>query len=331
MGDVYRAKDIKLNRYVAVKILGAEHGTNPQSQQRFIQEAQAASALNHPNIIVIYDVISEGGADYMVMEYVPGKTLADVIPRGGLRVHQVIKYGIQIADGLAAAHASGIIHRDLKPGNIMVSDQDRLKILDFGLAKVAAPVSTDDPDATAAAPLTIVGAIMGTLSYMSPEQAQGKLVDARADIFSFGAVLYEMTTGQRAFVGDNSVSVLSSVLRDAPQRVTAITPDVPPDLENIIERCLRKNPDERYQTMKEVHDDLLKLKQSSDSGMLYRPPSAPPIVPVEAAVIPVAAAAPPAKRRRGLGILALVVCLIGAGFVLFQRKNLRRRTHPSRR
>ncbi len=321
MGEVYRAKDLKLNRFVAIKILTAEHGANPQSQQRFIQEAQAASALNHPNIIVIYDVISEGGADYMVMEYVPGKTLADLIPRGGLRVHQAIKYGLQTADGLAAAHAVGIIHRDLKPGNIMVSDQDRVKLLDFGLAKLSILESTDDPDATAAAPLTVQGAIMGTLSYMSPEQAQGKLVDARSDIFSFGAVLYEMTTGQRAFSGDNGLTVLSAVLRDEPKRAADIAPDVPAALGNVIEQCLKKNPDLRYQTMKEVHEDLLRLKQSSDSGVLYRPPSNPPIL-LEAIPPPSAPpAAKPTKRRAGLAIAALMLCLLGAGAVFFLTKK----------
>lgn len=315
---MYRAKDLKLNRFVAVKILTAEHGANPQSQQRFIQEAQAASALNHPNIIVIYDVISEGGADYMVMEYVAGKTLADLIPRGGLRVHQAIKYGVQTADGLAAAHAAGIIHRDLKPGNIMVSDQDRVKLLDFGLAKVALPEAINDPDATAAAPLTMLGAIMGTLSYMSPEQAQGKYIDARSDIFSFGAVLYEMATGQRAFSGDNSLTVLSAVLRDEPRRAAELAPDVPADLEAVIERCLRKNPDDRYQSMKEVHDELVRLKQNSDSGVLYRPPSLPP------ARVELRAPAAVPKPVKSLGALALVAGLVGllvAGGVWWQMKK----------
>ena len=326
MGDVYRARDIKLNRFVAVKILTAEHGANPQSQQRFIQEAQAASALNHPNIIVIYDVISEGGADYMVMEYVAGKTLADLIPRGGLRVHQAIKYGVQIADGLAAAHAAGIIHRDLKPGNIMVSDQDRVKLLDFGLAKLATPELTNDPDATAAAPLTVMGAIMGTLSYMSPEQAQGKYLDARSDIFSFGAVLYEMATGQRAFSGDNSVSVLSAVLRDEPRRASEITPDVPAALETVIERCLRKNPDDRYQSMTEVYEQLSHLKQNSDSGVLYRPPSNPTVPPASLSGLPppptvAEVPAKPAKRRRGLAAVAVLVCILGVGAVLFYPKK----------
>ena len=227
MGEIFKAQDTRLNRFVAVKVLSATGGGGDiERRRRFTQEAQAASALNHPNIITIHDIISDGDTDYMVMEYVSGKTLVDVIPKGGLRAPQVLKYSVQMADALNAAHAAGIIHRDLKPGNIMVTDSGLVKVLDFGLAKLAdrGPLSQmgedtgDDQTRTIAnAPLTVEGSIIGTVSYMSPEQAQGKKVDTRSDIFSFGVVLYEMTTGVRAFPGDSALSTLSAILRDEVQ------------------------------------------------------------------------------------------------------------------
>jgi len=269
MGDVIKAKDLKLNRMVALKFLRADHSGDPTRRQRFMQEAQAASALNHPNIITIHDVITEDDADIMVMEMVAGKTLDAIIPRGGLRVSQIINYSAQVADALAAAHGAGIVHRDLKPGNIMVTERDLVKLLDFGLAKLAPGTFGDDPEATGLTPLTVQGTIVGTLSYMSPEQAQGKASDARSDIFSFGAVLYEMATGNRAFTGENSISTLTSVLRDEPRRVLEITPEVPEVLSDVIHKCLQKDPDARFQTMAEVRDALMRLRQLSSSGVLY--------------------------------------------------------------
>ncbi len=221
-----------------------------------MQEAQAASALNQPNIITIHDVITEDDPDIMVMEMVAGKTLDAIILRGGLRVSQIINYSAQVADALAAAHGAGIIHRDLKPGNIMVTEHDLVKLLDFGLAKLAPGAFGEDPEATGLTLLTVQGTIVGTLPYMSPEQAQGKLSDARSDIFSFGAVLYEMATGNRAFTGENSISTLTSVLRDEPRRVLEITPEVPEVLSDVIHRCLQKDPDVCFQTMAEVRDAL---------------------------------------------------------------------------
>lgn len=268
MGDVIKAKDLKLNRMVALKFLRVEQ-SDPARRQRFIQEAQAASALNHPNIITIHDIISEDGAEIMVMELVSGKSLDAIIPRGGLRTSQIIKYSAQVADALAAAHGAGIIHRDLKPGNIMVTDRDHVKLLDFGLAKLAPGTFGDDPDATNLTPLTIQGTIVGTLCYMSPEQAQGLPSDARSDIFSFGAVLYEMATGNRAFTGSNSISTLTSVLRDEPRRVMEITPDVPEVLSEVIHKCLQKDPDARFQTIAEVRDALIRLRQLAESGTLF--------------------------------------------------------------
>jgi len=277
MGDIYRAQDTRLNRFVAIKVLTKTGGTGePERKRRFIQEAQAASALNHPNIITIHDIISEPDSQYMVMEYVSGKTLVDLIPKGGLRVPQVFKYSLQMADALQAAHNAGIVHRDLKPGNIMVTDSGLVKILDFGLAKLTdrGPLSrvsgNDETQTIGEAPLTVEGSILGTVSYMSPEQAQGKKVDTRSDIFSFGVVLYEMLTGLRAFGGDSALSTLSAILRDEVPPVAATSPDVPPQLDLVIARCLRKLPDDRWQSMKDVHMALAALKHESDSGTLYR-------------------------------------------------------------
>src|SRR5580704_15713631 len=237
MGEIYKAQDTRLNRFVAIKVLTASATGDPDRRRRFIQEAQAASALNHPNIITIHDIVSEGGTDFMVMEYVSGKTLVDVIPNGGLRGSQVLKYSVQMADALQAAHNAGIVHRDLKPGNVMVTESGLITVLDFGLAKLAdrGPLSqmgendtSDNTRTIANAPLTVEGSIIGTVSYMSPEQAQGKKVDTRSDIFSFGVVLYEMATGVRAFPGDNALSTLSAILRDEAKPITEVAPDVPP-------------------------------------------------------------------------------------------------------
>ena len=279
MGEIWKAQDTRLNRIVAIKILTEASAGDPERRRRFIQEAQAASALNHPNIITIHDIISEGNAEYMVMEYVQGKTLIDVIPKGGLRVPQVLKYAVQMTDALQTAHSAGIIHRDLKPGNVMVTETGLVKILDFGLAKLtdnsplsqnAAPGQSDATQTINQAPLTVEGSIIGTVSYMSPEQAQGKRVDSRSDIFSLAVVLYEMVTGARAFAGDSALSTLSAILRDEARPIPEVAPDTPPQLDQVIHRCLRKNPDQRFQTMKEVQVALGSLKHESDSGMLYR-------------------------------------------------------------
>src|SRR5579863_2279915 len=277
MGEIYKAQDTRLNRFVAIKVLTAAATGDPDRRRRFIQEAQAASALNHPNIITIHDIVSEGGTDFMVMEFVSGKTLVDLIPKGGLRVSQVLKYSVQMADALQAAHNAGIVHRDLKPGNVMVTDSGLVKVLDFGLAKLTdrGPLTTlsgpnDATQTIAEAPLTVEGSIIGTVSYMSPEQAQGKKVDTRSDIFSYGVVLYEMVTGSRAFEGDSTLTTLSAILRDEVRPVAEFAPEAPPQLELVIQRCLRKSPDDRWQTMKDVEMALAALKHESDSGMLHR-------------------------------------------------------------
>jgi Tol biopolymer transport system component len=264
MGEVFKARDTRLNRIVAIKILPADRVTDPDRKQRFVQEAQAASALNHPNIVIVYDINSEDGVDYMVMECVAGKTLDALIPRQGMRLGAALKIAIQIADALAKAHSAGIIHRDLKPANVMVSDDGHVKLLDFGLAKLIETPSADD-ERTRTQPLkTEVGVIMGTTAYMSPEQAEGRAVDIRSDIFSFGSVLYEMVTGRHAFAGESRMSTISAILKDEPKPIE----DAPPDLNKIIRRCLRKDPARRTQHMDDVRLALDEVREDSESGRL---------------------------------------------------------------
>src|SRR5690349_22270461 len=273
MGVVYKAVDTHLNRPVAVKILRAETTASAERKRRFAQEAKAASALNHPNIVHIYDIDVQDGVDYIAMEFVAGRTLDQCIERKGLHVREVLKYGIQIADALSAAHTAGIVHRDLKPANVMVSERGLLKLLDFGLAKLAEPLESDVNAPTATIrmeqePQTEEGTIVGTVAYMSPEQAEGKKVDARTDIFSFGSLLYEMVTGRRAFHAPTRIAILSAILEKDPPPPSAIGPPVPPELERVIARCMRKDPERRFQDMADVRVALLELQEESQSGKL---------------------------------------------------------------
>ncbi len=286
MGEIYKARDTRLNRFVAMKALSAGMAANPDLRLRFVQEAQAVSALNHPNIITIYDIVDDADTQYMVIEFVDGKTLLELIPKGGMPVPLVIRYGSQIAEALCAAHAAGIVHRDLKPANIMITGTGLVKVLDFGLAKMIDWASANPEGATVTmipAPLTIEGTLLGTVNYMSPEQAEGKKLDARSDIFSFGAVLYEMLTGKAAFRGDSVLATLTSVLRDQIQPVRELAPDIPAELERIVDACLKKNPDDRVQSMQEVQLAFTALRQQSDSGTLSNVPTAaipmPPLTP----------------------------------------------------
>jgi len=253
MGVVYKARDLHLDRFVALKILPPEKVADPDRKRRFVQEAKAASALNHPNIVTIHDIDTAEGVDYIAMEFLAGRTLAQSIPPGGLPIATALEWAVQIADALAAAHAAGIVHRDLKPANVMVGENGRIKILDFGLVKLALPYG---PEITQTA--TAAGSIMGTVSYMSPEQAEGRLVDGRSDIFSFGAVLYEMVSGTRPFERDSSVSTLAAVLHHEPP----VPRSAPPDLAAIINRCLRKNPADRIQRADEVKRELQQVGRS---------------------------------------------------------------------
>jgi eukaryotic-like serine/threonine-protein kinase len=279
MGVVYKARDTRLNRSVAIKVLPADKVSDPERKRRFIQEARAASALNHPNIITIYDIGSAGGSDFIVMEHVAGKTLDQRIPRKGMKVNEALKLAIKMAAALAKAHSAGIIHRDLKPTNVMVTEDGLVKILDFGVAKLTEVESIEGETrtlqgahASSVPSLTEEGMIIGTVSYMSPEQAEGKKVDARSDIFSFGAVLYEMVTGQKAFQGDSKVSTLAAILNKNPKPVIEINPGVPRELDRIINHCLRKDPARRFQHMDDVKVELGELKEESDSGKLAGAP-----------------------------------------------------------
>ncbi|MBI1791298.1 MAG: serine/threonine-protein kinase [Acidobacteria bacterium] len=279
MGVVYKARDTHLDRFVAIKVLPAARVADPERKRRFVQEAKAASALNHPNIITVHDIACENGVDFMVMEYLAGKPLDQAIPRRGMRVPEALSYAVQIADALACAHAAGIIHRDLKPGNVMTSEGGRVKLLDLGLAKLAE--ETADPDAGVTRslwhderPLTQIGTLLGTVAYMSPEQAEGRPLDGRSDIFAFGALLHEMVTGQRAFRGESIPSTLSAVLRDDPAAAGSLVEGLPRELERIISRCLRKDPNRRFQGMADLKVALEELKQESESGLLAVPEAA---------------------------------------------------------
>src|SRR5471032_627560 len=322
MGDIYKALDPRLNRSVAIKVLSTANSGDPERRRRFIQEAQAASGLNHPNIITIYDIVSQEDTEFMVMEFVAGRTLADLIPAGGLGAAKTLQYGVQIADALRAAHAAGIVHRDLKPGNIMVTGTGLVKILDFGLAKITFAESLTDATRTlGGAPLTVEGSIIGTVSYMSPEQAQGKRVDARSDIFSFGVVLYEMLTGVKAFSADSTVSTLTAILRDDPRPIGQIVPGVPPELEQIISRALRKDPAERWQRMAYMHAALAELRQRFDSGILT---GAAMGTSVGASGVRLPPTAAPAKKPFRVSRAVVVVLILLAGARWFN--NSRNRT-----
>ncbi len=268
MGVVYKARDLRLDRFVCIKILRPEQLKDETRKQRFIQEAKSASSLNHPNIITIHEIDQADGTDFMVMEFVAGKTLEQLIPGGGMPVADVLKYAIPIARALAAANAAGIIHRDIKPGNIMVGANGVVKVLDFGLAKLTAEEASADEVTRTLKGRTEEGTIVGTAAYMSPEQAQAKPVDARSDIFSFGAVLYEMISGRRAFQGANPVSTLAAILERDPEPLAARDARIPRELERVVMRCLRKDPERRFQTMGDLRVALEELKEESDSGKL---------------------------------------------------------------
>jgi serine/threonine protein kinase len=278
MGVVYKARDTHLDRFIALKVLPPERIAEPERKRRFVQEAKAASALNHPNIVHIYDIASEDGIDYIAMELIEGRTLSEVIGQRALRSDQVLKYGVQIADALAKSHAAGIVHRDLKPTNIMITEAGLAKVLDFGLAKLI-ETSIDESDATrTAAPgelRTEEGAVMGTLAYMSPEQAEGKPVDGRSDIFSFGAVLYEMAAGRGPFWRESRASTLASILRDQPP---PLPPEVSPGLRGVIGRCLKKEAAERYQQASEVRAALEAIGDSSKEPAATLPRRSRPVL-----------------------------------------------------
>lgn len=247
MGEVYRARDTRLDRTVAVKILPAHLSESVESRQRFDREARAISSLSHPHICHLYDVGQQDGTSYLVMEFLEGETLADRLHKGPLPLEQILKIGAEICEGLENAHRNGVVHRDLKPSNIMLT-KSGAKLMDFGLAKAPAAVgsaSSSNSLATMSRPLTVEGTIVGTFHYMAPEQVEGKEADARSDIFSLGAVLYEMVTGRRAFEGKTTASTIAAILASEPKSICTLQPMFPPGLDHVVKACLEKDPDER--------------------------------------------------------------------------------------
>jgi len=309
MGVVYRARDERLDRDVAIKVLPEEVAENPDRLARFEQEAKSLAGLNHPNIVTIFSVEEAEGTRFIAMELVEGDSLAQTLPPGGLPLAKVFDIAVPLADALATAHERGIVHRDLKPANVMVTREGRVKVLDFGLAKLtekaaAGAASADSEEvASRVATLTGEGTVVGTASYMSPEQLEGREVDHRTDIFSLGIVIYEFATGRRPFTGDTTASVVTSILRDAPALVTDVNPSLPRHLGRIIHHCLQKDPEARYQSAKDVRNELRSLRREVDSG------------DVTIGSGPTAVTPPRAKYRTGLwataGIAAALILAVG--------------------
>jgi len=276
MGEVYRAKDLRLGRDVAVKVLPAEVASSPERLARFEREARTVAGLNHPNIVTLFSVEDEGDVRFLTMELVEGQTLTDVVAPGGLPLSRVLELSIPLTDALVAAHERGVIHRDLKPGNVMVTRDGRVKVLDFGLAKIAESAAPDQAAtlaATAQAPISGEGQVLGTIPYMAPEQLRGETVDARSDLFGLGIMLYELATGRRPFAGDTSIDVGSAILRDAPEPLRSVRADLPEELERIVTRCLEKSPAARFQTALEASNELRALRRALDRSASEKPPT----------------------------------------------------------
>jgi eukaryotic-like serine/threonine-protein kinase len=306
MGEVYRGRDPRLGRDVAIKVLPSNASSDPSRLQRFEQEARAAASLNHPNILAVYDVGALDGAPYIVSELLEGQTLRDGLSGGPIPIRTALDYAVQIAHGLAAAHEKGIIHKDLKPDNVFVTSDGRVKILDFGLAKLIDQESTGVVSSVlpTSRPGTSPGLVLGTTGYMSPEQVRGELVDRRTDIFALGVVLYEMLTGRRAFVRETVPETMTAILRDDIPDINSSNSQVAQSLEQLLRRCLDKDPARRFQSMQDLALALSTIGAAS-------PSSTSAIVPVPVSVSP-----PPGKRRQDLPIAAMVFVALALGAVL---------------
>jgi hypothetical protein len=321
MGEVYRARDGRLDRIVAIKVLPTSYSANAERLQRFVQEARAAAALNHPNILSIFDIGEERGAPYIVSELLEGQTLRERVRNGPLPSRKAIDYALQVARGLAAAHEKGIVHRDLKPENLFLTNDDRVKILDFGLAKLTRP----ETDAGAEAPTVQVntepGQIMGTAGYMSPEQVRGKAADHRSDIFSFGSILYEMLSGQRAFQGDTPADTMSAILKEEPAELSETARHVPPALERMVRHCLEKNPAQRFQSAGDLAFNLEALTEGSVVGTTGAQTAIAETKIAETKIPETGLTAaqkkevaPPSKLRELAGALVLAALMLGVGW-----------------
>jgi serine/threonine-protein kinase len=306
MGEVFRAEDTTLKRQVALKVLPVDLAQDQDRLERFQREAEALAALNHPNIVMIHSIESDGDIRYLTMELVEGQSLAERIPKGGMSLQEVFGIGMPLADALAAAHAKGVIHRDVKPGNIMITPEGRVKFLDFGLAKLHQTAAAEDVSQLETEPLTKQGLLVGTVPYMSPEQLEGGAVDGRSDVFSLGVVFYEMATGSRPFRGENPIALISSILKSTPESVSDVREELPPRLGRIVDRCLEKEPGRRYQSASELRDELEMLQKEVESGIVRERAPGP---------------APQASTLHWKKVLAAVgvVAAIAAGFTFWPR------------
>jgi eukaryotic-like serine/threonine-protein kinase len=314
---VYRARDTRLDRTVAIKILPDHLSDRAELRERFEREARTVASLNHSHICTLFDIGRQDGTDYLVMEYLEGETLAQRLTKGPLPLDQVLRYSIEIADALDKAHRKGITHRDLKSGNIMLT-KSGTKLLDFGLAKLKQEVAPANVQLsqlpTAGEPLTAQGTIVGTLQYMAPEQLEGKEIDARTDVFAFGTVVYEMATGKKAFEGKSQASLIAKILETDPPPISSLQPMTPPALDRVAKRCLAKEPDDRWQTARDLHQELKWIAEGGSQ-----------------AAVPAAATAPAERTRMlpGWALIARLACLIVAVIAGVAGWNLKPSPSPS--